>query len=348
MAVIIHIDMDYFFAQVEERENPHFKGKPVVVGSDPKEGKGRGVVSTCNYEARKYGVKSGMPISKSYQLVPHAIFLPVNMNFYKKVSASVFKIIEGYTKKMEKVSLDEAYIDVTKEAGSFKKAKEKALKIKEEIFKKESLTCTAGVGENKMMAKIACEIGKPNGLKVILPSETKKILSSMDVAVIPGIGPKTKEKIKNYLKEKEVRIKDAKRIKKSELENLFGKRGKDFFYKFRGRDDSPVVENRKTKSVGREHTFAEDTKDAEKIMKTYKKLIASTLLSVRRKKLKIKGVVVTCRFEDFDTHTKQVSFKVGDYSEEDLYKKSLPLLLSFLTKNKKIRLIGFRSLVVES
>ncbi len=335
--------MDYFFAQIEEQENPQFRGKSVVVGADPKEGSGRGVVSTCNYVARKYGIKSGMPISRAYKLCPEAIFLPVNMNFYEKVSLSIFKIVRKEVGDVEQVSLDEAYADLTKKAGSYKKAKESGERIKEEIFRKEKLTCAVGIGENKMMAKIACEEAKPNGIKVIKPVESMKFIEEMGVEKIPGIGPKTSEEMERYLGKKNIMIKDARKIKKGDLVNLFGKRGGDFYSKLRGIDDSSVETERDVKTVGKEYTFQEDTRDPQKITKIFKTLVFSVSKKVEKDGLSAKGVVVVCRFEDFETHTRQTSFPKGDYDKVFFYKKSVPLLLRFLTENnKKIRLVGFR------
>jgi DNA polymerase IV (archaeal DinB-like DNA polymerase) len=344
--IIMHIDMDYFFAQVEERENPEFKGKAVVVGADPKNGKGRGVVSTSNYKAREYEIRSGMPISRAYKLNPKAIFLPVNMNLYKKTALSIFKILEKEGPKIEKISLDEAYIDLTERCKSLREAKKIGEKVKSEILKKEKLTATVGIAENKMLAKIACESAKPNGIKVILPKNSLSFISNLDIQKIPGIGPKSKKKIEEHLNKRNPKIKDASKIKKEELVNLFGKRGKDFFKRFKGVDDSAVLPKRKIKSVGREHTFQKDTRDPEKITKIFRNLVSVVTAETQKKNLMIKGVVVIFRFEDFKKHTKQVTFKKGNYCKEFIYKKSVPLLLRFLVENnKKIRLIGFRVII---
>ncbi len=340
--IILHIDMDYFFAQIEERENPQFKGKPVVVGADPKKGKGRGVVSTCNYKARKFGIKSGMPISRAYKLCPEAVFLPVNMKFYQEVSLSIFKIVLKKTKKIERVSLHEAYVDLTEEAGSYKKAKKIGREIKEKVFKKEKLTCTVGIGKNKMMAKIACEAAKPNGIKVVYPKESAKFISEMEVEKIPGIGPKTKKEIEKNLKKEDPKIKDALSFSKDKLIDLFGKRGKDFYDKFRGEDYSVVEYKKKAKSIGKEHTFQKDTNNSEEIIKVFKKLVKDVYKQLKSRR--VKGITVVCRYEDFETHTKQVTFNDEIEKREDFfYKKGVSLLLKFLTQsNKKVRLVGFR------
>ena len=226
--VILHIDMDYFFAQIEERENPQFRGKPLVVGADPKKGKGRGVVSTSNYEAREYGIKSGMPISRSYKLCPDAIFLPVNMDLYKKVSERIFGTVKEFSSKIERISLDEAYLDLSKKVGSFKEAENIGKKIKEKIFEKENLTCSIGISKNKMMAKIACELAKPKGIRVITPEKVVGIISEMGVEVVPGIGPKTKDKLRKKLKKRDPKVRDAQIFSKEELINFLEKEEESF------------------------------------------------------------------------------------------------------------------------
>ena len=339
--IILHIDMDYFFAQIEERENPQFKGKPVVVGADPKKGKGRGVVSTCNYEARKFGIKSGMPISRAYKLCPQAIFLPVNMQLYKKVSRSVFKIAQSLSSKMEKISLDEAYIDLTGRVRDYNEARKSGQELRKVILEKERLTCSIGISKNKMMAKIACELAKPDGIKIIAPKQAAKAIASMKLETIPGIGPKTRQFIEKKLRKKDPQIRDALGFSKSELTDFFGKRGEEFYYKFRGIDESPVEERKEAKTVGKEYTFQKDTRDAKIIIKVFKRLVSDVHKQTKAKK--ISGLTVVCRYEDFETHTKQISFDAGKYTEELLYRKSIPLLLKFLTQsNKKVRLIGFR------
>lgn len=344
--VIVHIDMDYFFAQIEERENPEFKGKPVVVGADPKNGKGRGVVSTANYKAREDGIKSGIPISRAYKLNPKAIFLPVNMDLYERTAMSIFKILGKESSKIEKVSLDEAYLDLTGKCKTFQNAKETGEKLRKKILEKEKLTSTAGIAENKMLAKIACESAKPNGIKVILPKDSVNFISNLNIEVIPGIGPKTKKVFEKHLEKEDLKIKNVRKLRKKELVKLFGKRGEGFYEKFRGIDKDEVSSKRKIKSIGKEYTFQKDTRDPEKITKVFRNLVNAVFKRAQERNLIIKGVVVIFRFEDFKKHTKQTTFSKGSYSFEFIYKKSVPLFLKFLVENnKKIRLVGFRLII---
>ena len=177
----MHVDLDAFYAAVEERKHPENKGKPVVIGADPKDGEGRGVVSTCNYEARRFGIASAMPISRAWKLCREAVFLPVNLKLYKKVSANIMKILKSYADKFEQVGIDEAFLDVSKRAGDFEKAEMLAKAIKEEIREKERLTCSIGIGPNKMVAKIASDFQKPEGLTVVEEKDAEKFLAPLQV-----------------------------------------------------------------------------------------------------------------------------------------------------------------------
>jgi len=175
--IILHVDMDSFFAAIEERAHPEYTGKPIVVGADPKEGKGRGVVSTCNYKARKFGIKSGMPISRAWRLCSEAVYLPVNFKLYEEVSSELMTILRKYADKFEPIGIDEAFLDVSLRAKNFEDARRLAQRIKKEIYEEEKLTCSIGVGPNKLVAKIASDFKKPDGLTVVEEREVKQFLS---------------------------------------------------------------------------------------------------------------------------------------------------------------------------
>lgn len=340
--------MDYFFAQIEERENQWLKNKLVVVGANPKKGRGRGVVSTCNYKAREYGIKSGMPISRAYKIAPDAIFLPVNMAHYANVSKSIFSIIKKTinTEKIEHIALDEAYIDATCIIKNLKEGITLGRKIKSKILEEEELTCTIGVSENKMLAKIACNIVKPDGINAISAKKGKEIINEMNIKIIPGIGPKTEKIIENYLKKNNLKVKDAKIIKEKELIKILGKRGSVFYNNFRGIDLTEVKSKKIIKSIGREHTFEKDKENPKEVISIFKKLVTSVEEELNEKKLQIKTISVICRFENFKKYTKQKKFTLSSYNKEILYKESIPLLLDIIIKNnRRIRLIGFRVIV---
>jgi DNA polymerase IV (DinB-like DNA polymerase) len=356
--------MDYFFAQIEEKENPQFKGKPVVVGADPKEGKGRGVVSTCNYLARRYGIKSAMPISKAYQLCPKAIFLPVNLELYQKVSERIMEIIKRYSSKWEIVSLDEAYLDLTEYSNIlqnmriskidkiYKGVENLAKKLKAEIWEKEKLTATIGIGPNKLIAKMAAEKAKrrselyptteakPNGLLIIKSDRVKKFLEPLDIEDLPGIGPKTAEKLREIGINK---IKELKKLSKAELKDMFGKAGETIYDRARGIDEEPVTSEEIIKSIGKEHTFEKDTRDPEIIFGAFEELIEDVGRELFSANLSFKTITVICRFSGFETHTKSKTLKEPTRNLEILGKEAKKLLLRFLVENPKlIRLVGIR------
>jgi DNA polymerase IV (DinB-like DNA polymerase) len=337
--IILHVDMDYFFAQIEERENPQFKGGPVVVGADPKGGRGRGVVSTANYEARKYGIKSGMPISKAYQLCPRAIFLPVNIELYEKVSEKIMEIVKKYSPVYEIVSLDEAYLDISS-CKDWKEAENLGKKLKKEIFEKEKLTCTVGIGPNKTVAKLAAEKAKPNGLKIVKPEEVEKFLDPLDVDDLPGIGPRTAEKLRKIGINK---IFELKKLSKEKLKEMFGKIGERIWERARGIDEEPVSPEEVIKSIGRQITFERDTRDAKLIFGTFEKLIKEVYEELIQNNFSFKTITVICRFKNFETHTKSKTLKKPTKDFEIFKKEAKKLLLKFLIENKKpVRLIGLR------
>ncbi len=337
--IILHIDMDYFFAQIEERENPQFKGKPIVVGADPKSGKGRGVVSTANYEARKYGIKSGMPISKAWQLCPNAIFLPVNIEFYEKVSEEIMEIVKKYSPIYEIVSLDEAYLDISF-CKSWKEAENLGKRLKREIFEKEKLTCTVGIGPNKTIAKLATEKAKPNGLKVIRPKEVEKFLDSLDVDDLPGIGPKTAEKLRKIGINK---IFELKKLSKEKLKEMFGKVGEKIWQKARGIDEEEVSSEEVIKSIGRQITFERDTRDAKLIFETFDQLIKEVYQELIENNFTFKTITVICRYKGFETYTKSKTLKESTRNFKIFESEAKKLLLKLLIENKNlVRLIGVR------
>ncbi len=337
--IVLHFDLDYFFAQVEERENPQFKGKPIVVGADPKGGKGRGVVATASYEAREYGIKSGMPISKAYRLCPDAIFLPVNKELYEKVSERIMEIVKKYSAVFEIVSLDEGYLDISF-VKDWERAKELGEKLKKEIFEKERLTCTVGIGPNKTIAKMATEKAKPNGLKVVKPEKVEEFLDPLDIEDLPGIGPKSAEKLRKIGVNK---IFELKKLSKEKLKEMFGKVGKRIWEKARGIDEEPVSSEEVIKSIGRQITFEKDTRDPKIIFDTFEKMLKEVHQELLSNNFSFKTITVVCRFQNFETHTKSKTLKGATQSFEVLKKEAKKLLLKFILENKKlIRLVGVR------
>jgi nucleotidyltransferase/DNA polymerase involved in DNA repair len=340
----MHVDMDSFFTACEARERPELKGKPVVVGADPKGGKGRGVVSTCSYEARKYGVHSGMPISVAYRKCPGCVFLPVNFELYEETSVRIMKILKEYADVFEIGGIDEAFLDVSS-LGSFRDAEELAKTIKEKIKREEQLNCSIGVGPNKLVAKIASDHQKPDGLTVVTPSKVTDFLWPLGVRKIPGVGPKS-EAVLNELEI--LTIGDLARLTKEQLQELFGKNGEALYDLSRGIDKSPVIEFYETRSIGREYTFQKDTDSVEEIKKAMVQFIAEIHNDLVEQKFRFKTVTLKIRYSGFETHTHSLTVKGATNDRKTLSDLSEELFQHFLPLKKKVRLIGVRVSNLES
>lgn len=299
--IVLHVDMDSFFASVEIRDKPELKGKPVIVGSDPRGGSGRGVVSTCSYAARKFGIHSAMPISQAYRLCPDAAFLPVNMKLYAGVSEKVMEILKGFGEKFQQVSVDEAYLVPGPDVHTYEEAATCALRIKDEIQKQERITCSVGVGPNKLIAKIASGFQKPDGLTVVRPEDVRGFLFPMKVSTIPGIG----EKADVVLKEMGItKIEELANFNVQLLSEKFGKMGLRMKQMANGLDFGDVVEKDGVKSISRHGTFNEDTSDPAKITETLETLVGDVHFNLMKQRLLFRTVTLTVRYEDFSTFTR--------------------------------------------
>lgn len=349
--IILHIDMDAFFASVEERDKPWLKGKPIVVGADPKEGKGRGVVSTANYAARKYGIHSAMPISTAWRLSerakseghPPAVFLTGTYHKYGETSARIMDILRRHVDALEPASIDEAYGDVSS-LGSYAKARAIAAKIKKEILTKEKLTCSVGVAPNKLVAKIAAGSYKPDGLTVITPAEVRDFLDPLAAKELPGVGPKSAEVLARHNIHT---VKDLRSAGAEKLTEWFGKWGGGMYERANGRDDSPVVEEYETKSIGEQETFETDTRDATLLLGRLKAMCAAVAERARREGFQWKTVSITVRFHDFQTQSRTHTIKNFSDSTKMLELEAVRLFLPFLDVRenpykKSIRLLGVR------
>ncbi len=337
--IIFHVDMDQFFAAVEEKLKPEIRGKPVVVGADPKEGKGRGVVSTCNYEARKFGIKSAMPITKAWRLCPDAVFLPVNIPLYLQVSSRIMNILSSYADKFESWGIDEAFLDVSSRVKNFEEAKQLALKIRNDIYEKEGLTCSIGIGPNKLVAKIASDMQKPNGLTVVEEKDVKTFLDPLDIDKLLWVGKKTARKL-NKLGIKT--IGDLARFDPSVLTEKFGVMGTQLYLYAQGIDRSEVGLRGEVKSISRNITFEKDTSDWDLVLKVLDKLCEQVHKELRENNFLFKTVTVTVRYENFETHTHSKTLPFLTNRLEDFKKASHELLRPYLRPERKIRLIGSR------
>jgi DNA polymerase IV (DinB-like DNA polymerase) len=352
MKIIAHLDMDAFFAAVEERDHPELQGLPLVVGADPDGGKGRGVVSTANYRARQYGIHSAMPISRAWQLSQaahrrgqaEAVFLHPNFARYKEVSRRILALVRRYASLVEVAGIDEAYLDLSF-AGSFPGAQEICRKIKAEIKAQENLTASLGIGPNKMIAKIASDFQKPDGLTLVTNTEAEEFLAPLPVRKIPGIGPKTEI----FLAAKKIKtVADLKKLTLEKLEELFGKWGLSLYEKVRGRSSATLEFHHEAKSLGEQETFPQDTRDLTFLFErlglmcrsVHDRLLAHGFGTFRT-------VVVTVRFADFDTKTRSHTLTHPTDSLHRLHFEAMKLLMPFLDrrenpKKKLFRLLGVR------
>jgi DNA polymerase IV (DinB-like DNA polymerase) len=337
--IIFHMDMDHFYTAVEEREHPEYKGKPVVVGADPKEGKGRGVVSTSNYEARKAGVRSGIPISRAWKLCPEAIYLPPNFPLYIRVSNEIMDIARKYADKFEQWGIDEAFLDVSARVKDYVEAENLANQLKREIKEKERLTCSIGVGPNKLIAKIASDYQKPDGLTLVKEDEAEAFLAPLPVRRLLWVGRKTEAKLTKLGVNT---IGDLARYDPTMLAEAFGVMGTQMHLSARGIDRSDVEARTEVKSISHETTFEEDTDDAEAVLKALDALAAEVAKEVVEQKLFFKTVTVKVRYENFETHTRSKTLAHITNRQQDLQKTARQMLIPYLSSNRKIRLIGVR------
>ena len=329
---IIHIDMDCFFAAVEMRDKPSLKGLPIVVGGHPKS---RGVVSTCSYEARKFGIHSAMACSKALKLCPKAIFITPNFEKYKAVSFTIQEIFRSYTPIVEPLSLDEAYLDVTKHNLYAVKI---AKKIRQEIFQETRLTASAGIAPNKLIAKIASDINKPNGSTLVLPSQVRNFIGSLPLRKIPGIGPATE---KQLIKQQLYLCSDIWAYSLEELIRILGENRAQWLHeRCRGIDGRLVKSTRVRKSLGTEDTFSYDIKDYTKILSELSKISESVAKSLKKKNLKGKTVTLKVKYKNFKQITRSKTFGNTTNSFEIIYSEAKKLLQKTEAGQTPIRLIG--------
>jgi DNA polymerase IV (DinB-like DNA polymerase) len=335
--IILHLDMDSFYASVEVREHPDLRSKPVVIGADPKHGKGRGVVSTCSYEAREYGIRSAMPISQAYILCPHAIFLPPDFPLYVRSSAEVMAFLKSQGFRYEQVSIDEAFLDVTL-AGSFDAAQSLAERMQNAIKTDLGLSCSIGIGPSKLVAKIASDYRKPGGITVVTPAQVKDFLSPLLVRKIPGIGSKTEKELFD------IGIRTIGDLAACDVQVLLARFGRGAIVLHEaaaGVDRCEVVERSGPRSISREITFDEDTVDPDVIALTLDELVRDVHQSLVEEGLRFRTITVKIRYQGFITKTRarSVSHHTDDIAT---IRKHAQSLISELFSNQQVRLVGLR------
>ncbi|NHZ85335.1 MAG: DNA polymerase IV [Planctomycetia bacterium] len=331
---IIHLDLDAFFCSVEVLKNPKLSGKPIVVGGQPEQ---RGVVAAASYPARKFGIHSAMPMSRAKRLCKELIILPHNFKSYKTYSMIVMKILEQEADLVEQISVDEAFLDVTSRIAVWDEAVDIAKNLQNKLSVNIGLSSSIGVATNKMIAKIASDFDKPNGLTVVLPGEEKSFLAQLKPQKISGIGPKMAEK----LAEMNVNtIRDLAKIPHNILETKFGKIGTAMAQWAQGIDNRPVQVSREIKSISNERTFPKDISSKNELIMILTQLCEKVASRLKDKKFKAKRVFIKLRYYDFDTHTTQKSLSEPTDSEDIITDIAKELFFYAWADKKPIRLLG--------
>ncbi|MDD5436420.1 MAG: DNA polymerase IV [Candidatus Omnitrophica bacterium] len=338
---IAHIDMDAFFASIEERDRPALRGKPVVVGADPREGRGRGVVSTCSYEARKYGIHSAMPISQAFRKCPDAVFLPVDMEKYGRISDEIYEILYSFSPDIEPVSIDEAFLDITGSYRLFGRLPIEACRlIKARIAQSTGLTASIGLAPTKMAAKIASDLDKPDGLVEVARDGLQDFLRPLEVRRIWGLGKKCEDALRRLGIRTIGELADA---DPERLAALLGKAGSQFWRLAHGIDDSKVESAGEAKSISNEMTFDVDTIEDQKVEGVILSLCEKVSFRLRRHGLKARTLTLKIRLADFSTFTRAVTIGSATNFIDILYKEIRTLYKNFNKKTKKVRLVGVKA-----
>lgn len=332
---VIHIDMDAFYASVEQRDNPKLKGKPVIVGGSPHS---RGVVATCSYEARKYGIHSAMPSKLAYKRCPYAIFVRPRFDVYRQVSSQIREIFFRYTNLVEPLSLDEAYLDVTENKMNIKYATQIAKMIKNDILKEVGLTSSAGVSYNKFLAKLASDYKKPNGLTVITPENKQDFLDNLPINKFFGIGKVTEKHLRNLGINNGY---DLRQLDLKQLESIFKNRGYTFYQLARGIDNRVVEPYRERKSIGSEMTLAQSLDiDSEDVLNTLDEICEDVSKRLDYSEKVGKTITLKIKYDDFTQITRSISLEHPIYNKEDIQMNVYNLFKNLDILDKKIRLLG--------
>ena len=335
---IVHVDMDAFFAAIEQRDNPSLKGKPVIIGADPKGGRGRGVVSTCSYEARKFGVRSAMPISEAWRRCPRGVFLPPDFHKYEEASGKIRQAFFEFTPDVEQVSIDEAFLDITRSAHLFGGPTETCRRIKARVRELTGLSCSVGLAPTKMAAKIASDLKKPDGLVEVREAGLRAFLAPLDISKLWGLGPKTAA----LLRERGVNTVGELAAAGPEQLSGLGSQGPALRALALGEDQREVREDGETKSVGNETTFETDTGDALEIKQSLLALADKVSSRLREAGLKGRTVTLKLRLEGFETYTRARTLALSTNYADIIAREVLALYAAFDRGRKRVRLLGVK------
>lgn len=335
--IILHMDMDSFYASVEMQRKPELQNQPVVVGADPKGGRGRGVVCTCSYEARAFGIRSAMPVSQAYILCPHAVFLLPDYQYYSRISAQIMDLLCSFGYRFLQVSIDEAFLDISP-CGSYGAAAMLAVKIQEMIRSRFSLTCSVGVAPGKTVAKIASDYKKPGGLTVVEPQTVQTFLAPLPVRKIPGIGKKAEAQLF------ELGIRTVGDLAASDIQMLIGRFGHSAISLHTlatGTDTSQLEDYKGVRSISRETTFTSDTDDPDLLVASLDTLTASVHRNLSEDTLRCRTVTVKIRYHGFITRTKSRTLSHFTGSVDQIRSCTRDLFRE-MYNGEKVRLIGIR------
>jgi DNA polymerase IV (DinB-like DNA polymerase) len=336
---ILHVDLDAFYVSAEMREHPELKDLPVVVGADPDGGKGRGVVVACSYEARKFGLKSGMPISIAYRLCPQAKYIGPDWGLYERVSEEVMSTLKEFADKFEQGSIDEAFLDVSSKASDEESAAGFAREVKKAIMERHGLTCSIGVAPNKSSAKIASDRNKPDGLTVVPFQNVAGFLAPLPIGVVPGIGKKTGD----FLSEKGIStIEQLQKLDGKQLMSWFGKNGVWLWGVIHGEENVEVRQQEIAKSLSVERTFRDDVKDFREVRRMAEDGASELMRRVKSAGYSYRVAGIKIRFRGFETHTREKTLVSHTDSERPLMEAVDKLLDEFEAKGKPVRLVGVR------
>ncbi len=338
---IIHLDLDAFFASVEQRDNPAYQDKPLIVGGISGGGGNlnRGVVHAASYEARKYGIRAGMSIWEARQKCPQGIFVPSRMSRYLEISQKFFQICSNYTPLVEPLGMDELFLDVSGCESLFGPIYVIGRKIKEKVYRELGLKVSVGIAENKFLAKIATNLGKPDGFYIIPSKDIKKILYPLPISALWGIGRKTEESLK---KSGVYRVEQLAKMPDSIIENLLGKNGKKIKLLAQGIDESPVTPPLTVKSISKEITFPTNITEKEVLIKELLKISQMVGYTARKEGYKGRTITLKIRFHNFTTFNKSKSLENPIHLDDIIFKTVIELLDKVRLKKGGVRLLGIR------
>ncbi len=333
MTVILHVDMDAFYASVAELDHPEYKGKALVVGAGA-----RGVVLSANYEARKFGIRAAMPVGRAKRMAPHAIFIAPEHHRYSEISERVMAIFHSYTPLVEPISLDEAFLDVTGSQKLFGTGREIAAKIREQVEKEEGITCSVGLAQSKFIAKLASQHCKPNGMLEIKSDRILEFLNPLPVRAIWGVGPKTAESLERLGLHT---VSDIAHTPRATLIRALGESTGASLYELAwGRDYRDVIPDEPEKSIGNEETFSEDLDNPEEILREFLRMTEKATARLRERSVFAKTISIKIKFADFSSLTRSKTVPIAIDNTHDTYEVVKALYLALRNDGARIRLVG--------